>query len=629
MDTRIKVAIYYRVSTDEQVEQYGIPTQESKIKAWLEYNKDKYVLAGEQYIYNESETGGVSWKIRFEERPQGGKLLQDLNISKIRGIKPPFELVVIYKLDRLARKVNVFYETIQKLEEFWVTLASATENFDLSTSFGKAIAWILWVFAELERDNFMERASAGIEQLKLAGKLATDVYGYYRDPDNFPKVYEQEAKIVLEIYQKYVLEDLSIKQICNYLCTKKVQISRFSTLGKPWKTQASIQSRTQKLLTSTRGYYSWSDQTVRKILSDERYIGKYYYNKTKTDPKTGKMKKIPKEERKLSNSTTPVIIPEDLFIRASEKIWNKSKTKRKESHYLLTGLLLCDFCKEHRLKYEMCSRQGKPSSWQGKEIYQCFGKKTDKNSPEKRCRCLPLNREDLDKLVLFHILQLLKNPASLNIIASERDRLLNSQKTTQKELGFLHQRRRDVQIKLERLCQKFYDGDDELLTEEKYKEYKQGFDNEIQETDKKIIKLSNDSKKNVDIDSYLTILKNVYETHCENWNFPLSSISSVKRLLQYLVKRIVIYSKEKAFKGNLPWRKTDNVQAVPYKIHIELKLPQEYIDKFFSYDISPFEENKEEGWSKAQKKDEKSTNEVGSTKNTLNPIAPIKKTNHR
>ena len=62
------------------------------------------------------------------------------------------------------------------------------------------------------------------------------------------------------------------------------------------------------------------------------------------------------------------------------------------------------------------------------------------------------------------------------------------------------------------------------------------------------------------------------------------------------VRRIVIYSKEVDDKTKLPWRRAEKNPAVPYKISIELKLPQGFIDSFFDFDPTPFNGNPTQSW---------------------------------
>ncbi len=584
---KLKVAVYYRVSSDEQVEQYWIPLQRHKIKSWLKFHSDEYELAGEQYIYNESTESGVSGRLSFDKRPQGAKILADLETYSFFNKKPPFDIIVVYKLDRLARRVGVLYDALNKLEKYGVTIASATENFDLRTPFGKAIVGILGVFAELERDNFMERSAAWREEMKKAGKIQSATFWYYKDANGEPRTYTKEAEIVKEIFHKYTLEDASVSDICNYLKEKKIPIPVHSALNKPGVKD--IKKKKKKL--AAKSPYKWTDKTIRIILSNECYIGNYFYDKTTVDPKTKKTIKLPKEKWKKSPTGMPIIIPVPLFNKAQEKLAIKSATKKKEktTQYLLSWLLYCDHCKHHREKYEMCTRQWKPSSGRWKEIYQCYWKRSDRNDANKKCNCLPLNRIDLDKLVLFHILQLLKNPKAIKTILQQWVLFNNTKEALEKENKLLIEESLKLEKKLNTLERSFYTDTDITLTEEKYLEFSDKLLTQRDAIKEKVERNYKLMEKSINTESYLQVLNVIHNRVLKEGKGIFNDIESLKKMLEYLVKRIVIFSKEDWDK--VPWKKTNRPQATPYKIKIELKLPQEFLNMFFDWYTPPTKNN--------------------------------------
>lgn len=594
-----KIAIYYRVSSDEQVDMYWIDVQESKINAWLEYNKDKYQLAElwwKQCIYNESEEKWVSWREEFRNRPVGKDILRDLERYTIINWNPPFEVIVIYKLDRLARKVQVLYDGIKDLEKYWVTVVSATENFDFTTPFGRAMAGILGVFAELERDNFMERSWEGKKQMKMKWWLWTNVYWYDRDSQNKPIIIESEANVINTIFRMYALEWYTIAQICRYLENQKIEVPTLTATRKWENNEESITKKQAKALQKIKWIYARWDQTIRQILRDKKYIWDYYINKTKVNAKTWKSENLPEEERILANEKTPRIVSDELFDKAQQRIWKKANNKIKDNtSYLLSWLLYCDHCKQHRLKYEMCTWQWKPSSGKWEEIYQCYWKRSDRVEKEKKCTCLPLNRIDLDKLVLYHILHLLKNPKALGKIHEEQNILWESRAYIISKLQEKEQYRNKCLLSQKRLKDNYYIHNDWNLTEIDFKEYMKNLNNDIEDAEKEIYEFNKRLSESVDLSSYLDVLSTIHKRLNSEWDIS-KSLLWVRQLLQYIVKRIVIYSKEVDDKTKLPWRRAEKNPAVPYKISIELKLPQDFIDNFFDFDPTPFNGNPTQSW---------------------------------
>lgn len=60
--------------------------------------------------------------------------------------------------------------TLQELTELDVGFVSVTEALDLTTPAGRAMAGLLSVFAEFERDIMRERVRAGLADARLQGK---------------------------------------------------------------------------------------------------------------------------------------------------------------------------------------------------------------------------------------------------------------------------------------------------------------------------------------------------------------------------------------------------------------------------------------------------------------------------
>ena len=159
-----KVAIYVRVSTQEQAENgNSLEFQIEKLKAYCQLHEFKIV--GE-YI-----DAGVSGS--KSERPALNKLKS--NIDNI-------DIVLIYKLDRLSRSIK---DTMFLIEDLFkphnVNLISLSENFDTSQAMGMATIGMLSTFAQLERETIKERMLSGKTQAVKSGKnLNKTPFGYVK-----------------------------------------------------------------------------------------------------------------------------------------------------------------------------------------------------------------------------------------------------------------------------------------------------------------------------------------------------------------------------------------------------------------------------------------------------------------
>ncbi len=150
-----KVAIYCRVSTEEQRERQSIENQ-------IGYAKD-YCQREGYIIYDFYSDDGLSGTIPFEDREAGKRLLQDAKEGK-------FKLVLIWKIDRLARDTKLSLTVAHSLKELWIAIKSMTEPFDTSTPIGEFMFTQLASIAKLERDNIRERSMTGTNRVARQGK---------------------------------------------------------------------------------------------------------------------------------------------------------------------------------------------------------------------------------------------------------------------------------------------------------------------------------------------------------------------------------------------------------------------------------------------------------------------------
>jgi DNA invertase Pin-like site-specific DNA recombinase len=80
------------------------------------------------------------------------------------------DAVLVWRLDRWGRSVADLLLTLQELNQLGVGFVSLTEALDLTTPTGRAMAGLLAVFAEFEREILRERVRAGIAHARRHGK---------------------------------------------------------------------------------------------------------------------------------------------------------------------------------------------------------------------------------------------------------------------------------------------------------------------------------------------------------------------------------------------------------------------------------------------------------------------------
>ena len=131
-----RVALYLRVSSDEQRENETIEVQRDFLRRYCE-------LHGLEAV-GEYPDDGVTGTIPLAKRPHGARLLQDANAGKFGG-------VLFYRVSRLGRRLAVALEAYEQLDATGVIVKSATEPIDTSTPIGRFIFQMLSSFAELDR----------------------------------------------------------------------------------------------------------------------------------------------------------------------------------------------------------------------------------------------------------------------------------------------------------------------------------------------------------------------------------------------------------------------------------------------------------------------------------------------
>jgi len=80
------------------------------------------------------------------------------------------DVVLVWRLDRWGRSVTDLLATLQELEHLGVGFVSLTEVLDLTTPAGRAMAGLLAIFAEFEREILRERTRAGLAHARESGK---------------------------------------------------------------------------------------------------------------------------------------------------------------------------------------------------------------------------------------------------------------------------------------------------------------------------------------------------------------------------------------------------------------------------------------------------------------------------
>jgi DNA invertase Pin-like site-specific DNA recombinase len=97
-----------------------------------------------------------------DRRPSLDRMLADARRRK-------FDLVLVYKADRLFRSLRHMVTTLDELAALGVGFVSVTEPFDTSTPSGKLLLHIVSAMAEFERSLLIERVKSGVAAARRRG----------------------------------------------------------------------------------------------------------------------------------------------------------------------------------------------------------------------------------------------------------------------------------------------------------------------------------------------------------------------------------------------------------------------------------------------------------------------------
>lgn len=107
----------------------------------------------------------------FTEKASGGQRDRPELIAAMDYVRPGEDVLVVWKLDRLARSLKQLIETVEKFEAQKIGFLSLTESINTTTSGGRLIFHIFASLAEFERSIIRERTTAGLRAAKQNGRI--------------------------------------------------------------------------------------------------------------------------------------------------------------------------------------------------------------------------------------------------------------------------------------------------------------------------------------------------------------------------------------------------------------------------------------------------------------------------
>lgn len=147
-DKPLRAAVYARVSTTEQ-------TTENQLLELRRYIEARGWTAAE---YLDEGVSGAK-----ERRPALDRLLADARRRR-------FDVLVVWRLDRLGRNLKHLITTLDDLQALGVAFVSLNEGIDATTPAGRLQMAVLGAIAQFERERIVGRVKAGLARAKAQGQ---------------------------------------------------------------------------------------------------------------------------------------------------------------------------------------------------------------------------------------------------------------------------------------------------------------------------------------------------------------------------------------------------------------------------------------------------------------------------
>jgi len=222
----MKMAIgYIRVSTSEQaIEGISLDNQKTKIRSYCSLNDLKLV----EII----EDAGKSGKNLNREG------IQEL-LTRIRD--KSINAVIVYKLDRLSRKVIDTLTLIETIEKASITFHSLNEKIDTGTAVGRFFLNITASLAQMERDLVSERTKDALQMKISNGQRAGQIpYGWRLSDDGNTLIKHEKEQEAISLIKRLHKKGYSYRAIC-----VELEKAGHKPIGKTWhpKTIGSVLKR--------------------------------------------------------------------------------------------------------------------------------------------------------------------------------------------------------------------------------------------------------------------------------------------------------------------------------------------------------------------------------------------------
>ena len=327
-----RAALYIRLSKEDELagESNSISSQREILREHLKQHPD--IVEYDCYIDD-------GWTGTNFDRPGFNRMMQDIYDGNVN-------CVIVKDLSRFGRNYSKGGELLtSEFVKLGVRFISTNNYYDsLSSIASTATGCITLGITNVINESVSATTSANVratlninrQQGKFIGSFAC--YGYQKDPeDHHHLIIDSEAaQVVRMIYQKFI-EGRSIIGIAKDL----------NELGIPNPTAyKALKSANYRHPSGKRNDGLWLDSSIRRILTNEMYIGNMVQGKNKIiSYKDQVARACPKEDWYIVPNTHEAIIDPSVFQKAQSLFCRQIRhSPATNETYLLSGLVRCGDC---------------------------------------------------------------------------------------------------------------------------------------------------------------------------------------------------------------------------------------------------------------------------------------------
>jgi len=303
-----RVAGYARVSTDSEEQ---LTSYEAQVDYYTKYiqGRSDWQFVG---VYTDEGISAVMTK----HRDGFNKMIEDALSGKI-------DLIVTKSVSRFARNTVDSLITVRKLKEKGVEVYFEKENIYTLDSKGELLITIMSSLAQEESRSISENVTWGRRKQFADGKVSLPYgrfLGYEKGPDGLPKIIPEQAKIVVYIY------DLFMMGLTPGAIARRLTAEGIPTPG---------------------GKTNWADSTVKSILTNEKYKGDALLQKEFTVDFL--QKKMKQNEGEIAQyyveDSHPAIISKELFDRVQAEFQRRKNLGLSNScTSIFSARIICSDC---------------------------------------------------------------------------------------------------------------------------------------------------------------------------------------------------------------------------------------------------------------------------------------------